>query len=73
MHLTEGTWWKITKLNVEIHRIVFRCQILVYFMSAEMIIAGVILFSGMTAAAVKIYLNRMKERIEQETLDENHA
>lgn len=42
-------------------------------MSAEMIIAGVILFSGMTAAAVKIYLNRRKERIEQETLDENHA
>ena len=38
-----------------------------------MIIAGVILFSGMTAAAVKIYLNRRKERIEQETLDENHA
>ena len=38
-----------------------------------MIIAGVILFSGMTAAAVKIYLNRMKERIEQETLDEYHA
>ena len=42
-------------------------------MGAEMIIAGVILFSGMTAATVKIYFNRRKERIDQETLDESHA
>jgi|TARA_B110000014_G_C20020369_1_gene529393 hypothetical protein len=42
-------------------------------MSAEMILVGVILFGGMGAAAVKIWLNKRKERIEQESHDENHA
>ena len=38
-----------------------------------MILVGVILFGGMGAAAVKIWLNERKERIEQESNDENHA
>ena len=38
-----------------------------------MILVGVILFGGMGAAAVKIWLNKTKERIEQESHDENHA
>ncbi len=42
-------------------------------MSAEMIFVGVILFGGMGAAAVKIWLNKRKEKIEEESLDENHA
>jgi len=42
-------------------------------MSAEMVLVGIILFGGMTAAAVKIWLNKRKERIEQESLDKNHA
>ena len=42
-------------------------------MSAEMILVGVILFGGISAAAVKIWLNKRKERIEEESLDENHA
>ena len=36
-------------------------------------VGGVILFGGMGAAAVKIWLNKRKERIEQESHDENHA
>jgi len=44
-----------------------------FCMSAEMILVGVILFGGMTAAAVKIWLNKRKERMEQEFTDENHA
>ena len=42
-------------------------------MSADMVLVGIILLGGMTAAAVKIWLNKRKERIEQESLDENHA
>ena len=42
-------------------------------MSAEIVLVGIILFGGMTSAAVKIWLNKRKERIEQESLDENHA
>ena len=35
-----------------------------------MILVGVILFGGMTAAAVKIWLNKTKEKIEEESSDE---
>ena len=52
-------------------------------MSAEMILVGMILFGGMGAAGVKIWLNKRKERLDEEpldektldeeTLDENHA
>ena len=42
-------------------------------MSAEMILVGVILFGGMGAAAVKIWLNKRKEQIEQESFDDNQA
>ena len=42
-------------------------------MSAEMILDGVILFGGMGAAGVKIWLNKRKERLDEESLDENHA
>ena len=38
-----------------------------------MIIVGVILFGGMSAAGVKIWLNKRKERLGEEALDENHA
>ena len=39
-------------------------------MSAEMILVGMILFGGMGAAGVKIWLNKRKERLDEETLDE---
>ena len=42
-------------------------------MSAEKILVGVILFGGMSAAGVKIWLNKRKERAEEESFDENHA
>ena len=35
-----------------------------------MILVGVILFGGLTAAAVKIWLNKRKEKIEEESSDE---
>ena len=38
-----------------------------------MVLVGIILFGGMGAAAVKIWLNKRKERIEQESLDEDQA
>jgi len=43
-----------------------------------MILVGIILFGGMGAAGVKIWLNKRKERLDEETLDEktldeNHA
>lgn len=37
-----------------------------------MILVGVILFGGMGAAAVKIWLNKRKEQ-EQESFDDNQA
>ena len=42
-------------------------------MSAEIILVGDILFGGMGAAGVKIWLNKRKERLDVEALDENHA
>ena len=42
-------------------------------MSAEMILVGVILFGGMSAAGVKIWLNKREERLDEEALDENNA
>ena len=39
-------------------------------MSVEMILVGIILFSGMTAAGVKIWLNKRKEK-ESDMLDSN--
>ena len=39
-------------------------------MSVEMILVGLILFSGMAAAAVKIWLNKRKEK-ETDMLDSN--
>ena len=47
-------------------------------MSAEMILVGIILFGGMSAAGVKIWLNKRKEKLDEEAfdeeaLDENHA
>ena len=38
-------------------------------MSAEMILVGIILFGGMGAAAVKIWLNKRKESKTNEELD----
>jgi len=35
-----------------------------------MILVGMILFGGMGAAGVKIWLNKRKERLDEETLDE---
>jgi hypothetical protein len=39
-------------------------------MSVEMILVGLILFSGMAAAGVKIWLNKRKEK-ETDMLDSN--
>ena len=39
-------------------------------MSVEMILVGIILFSGMTAAGVKIWVNKRKEK-ESDMLDSN--
>ena len=39
-------------------------------MSVEMILVGIILFSGMAAAGVKIWLNKRKEK-ESNVLDSN--
>ena len=39
-------------------------------MSVEMILVGLILFSGMTAGGVKIWLNKRKEK-ETDILDSN--
>ena len=39
-------------------------------MSVEMILVGLILFSGMTAGGVKIWLNKRKEK-ETDMLDSN--
>jgi len=39
-------------------------------MNVEMILVGIILFSGMTAGGVKIWLNKRKER-ETNMLDSN--
>ena len=39
-------------------------------MSIEMILVGIILFSGMAAAGVKIWLNKRKEK-ESDVLDSN--
>ena len=41
-----------------------------YIMSVEMILVGLILFSGMTACGVKIWLNKRKEK-ETDMLDSN--
>ena len=38
-----------------------------------MILLGIIFFGGMGAAGVKIWLNKRKERLGEEALDENHA
>ena len=38
-----------------------------------MVLVGIILFGGMGAAGVKIWLNKRKERIDEETVDKNHA
>jgi hypothetical protein len=39
-------------------------------MSIEMILVGIILFTGMAAAGVKIWLNKRKEK-ESDVLDSN--
>ena len=41
-----------------------------YIMSVEMILVGLILFSGMTAGGIKIWLNKRKEK-ETDVLDSN--
>ena len=41
-----------------------------YYMSIEMILMGLILFSGMIAGGVKIWLNKRKEK-ETDILDSN--
>tara|TARA_B100000029_G_scaffold15329_1_gene15756 strand:+ start:4710 stop:4883 length:174 start_codon:yes stop_codon:yes gene_type:complete len=43
------------------------------YMNTEMILVGIILFSGMTAGAVKIWLNKRKEKENSSVLDESHA
>ena len=42
-------------------------------MNTEMILVGIILFSGMTAGAVKIWLNKRNEKKNNDDLDASHA
>ena len=42
-------------------------------MNTEMVLVGVILFSGMTAGAVKIWLNKRKQSKTNEELDNSQA
>jgi hypothetical protein len=42
-------------------------------MNTEMVLVGIILFSGMTAGAVKIWLDKRKERQNNEKLDDFQA
>ena len=39
-------------------------------MNTEMVLVGIILFSGMTAGAVKIWLDKRKEKQNNEKLDD---
>ena len=41
-------------------------------MNTEMVLVGIILFSGMTAGAVKIWLNKRKESKTNEELDNSY-
>ena len=42
-------------------------------MNTEMVFVGIILFSGMTAGAVKIWLNKRKENENNDVVDNSHA
>jgi len=42
-------------------------------MNTEMVLVGIILFSGMTAGAVKIWLNKRKENIDNNIADGSQA
>jgi len=44
-------------------------------MNVEMVLVGIFLFSGMSAAAVKIWLNKRKEKnlLDSEENQDNHA
>ena len=42
-------------------------------MNTEMVLVGIILFSGMTAWAVKIWLNKRKENIDNNIADDSQA
>ena len=53
--------------------IIFTCRINDDYMNTEMILVGIILFSGMTAGAVKIWLNKRKENIDNNVTDDSQA
>ena len=42
-------------------------------MNTAMVLVGIILFSGMTAGAVKIWLNKRKENENNDVVDNSHA
>jgi hypothetical protein len=42
-------------------------------MNTEMVLVGIILFSGMTAGAVKIWLNKRKENNDSNLADDSQA
>ena len=42
-------------------------------MNTQMVLVGIILFSGMTAGAVKIWLDKRKEKQNNEKLDDFQA
>tara|TARA_B100000959_G_scaffold280870_1_gene343583 strand:- start:83 stop:211 length:129 start_codon:yes stop_codon:yes gene_type:complete len=42
-------------------------------MNTEMVLVGIILFSGMTAGAVKIWLNKRKENNDSNVVDDSQA
>ena len=43
------------------------------YLNTEMVLVGIILFSGMTAGAVKIWLDKRKEKQNNEKLDDFQA
>jgi len=53
--------------------IIFTCRINDNNMNTEMVLVGIILFSGMTAGAVKILLNKRKENIDNNIADDPQA
>ncbi len=53
--------------------IIFTCRINGDSMNTEMVLVGIILFSGMTAGAVKIWLNKRKENNDSNVVDDSQA
>ena len=60
----------IKKKNIHVRHKIIKTK-----MNVEMMLVGIFLFSGMVAAAVKIWLNKRKEKnlLDSEENQDNHA